>query len=141
MYRGRPSSDGPPRRSACRSCGDVTTVTEEIGNGAATAVRFRLSYVTVLDVGAFGTVRRAVLLDDRGRPVRTVAVKRIRSSSYGGRHELDVHKRLRHPNIVRLLFYFYSANFRRQTFCFFSFYSTFKSKSILYKQRNKTNDQ
>lgn len=91
---------------------DVTTMTAITENG----VRFQLSHVTVLDVGTFGTVYRATLAaDDRahGAPSRTVAVKHIRLSGVsGGHHELDVHKRLRHPNVVPLLFYFYSGNIK-----------------------------
>jgi len=68
----------------------------------------QLSYVTVLDGGTFGTVYRA-LLTAGGGTARMVAVKRIRSPG-GGRHELDAHRRLRHPNVVRLLFHFYSGN-------------------------------
>lgn len=68
----------------------------------------QLSYVTVLDGGTFGTVYRAVL-SVGGGTARTVAVKRIRSPG-SGRHELDAHRRLRHPNVVRLLFHFYSGN-------------------------------
>ncbi|XP_025406303.1 LOW QUALITY PROTEIN: shaggy-related protein kinase GSK2-like [Sipha flava] len=88
---------------------DVTAVT---GNGdpATTAGdRYRITCVTPLDAGTFGTVYRAVLLGRGSR--RPVAVKQTRLPyGRGGRNELDVHTRLRHPNVVRLLFYFYSGN-------------------------------
>lgn len=91
------------------------TMTAIADNG----VGFRLSHVTVLDVGTFGTVYRAMLSADGrggdgsagGETRQMVAVKHIRlSGDRGGRHELDVHKRLRHPNVVPLLFYFYAGN-------------------------------
>ena len=67
------------------------------------AVWFRLAYVTALDAGTFGTVYRAELFDHGGGGgARTVAVKRIQRSGDGGRHELDAHRRLRHPNVVQI---------------------------------------
>jgi serine/threonine protein kinase len=88
---------------------DVTAVT---GNGDPATTdgdRYRITCVTPLDAGTFGTVYRAVLLGRGSR--RPVAVKQTRLPyGRGGRNELDVHTRLRHPNVVRLLFYFYSGN-------------------------------
>lgn len=86
---------------------------EDDDGGGGGGRLLQLTYVTVLDGGTFGTVYRAVLsaAGGGGGTARTVAVKRIRSPG-GGRHELDVHRRLQHPNVVRLLFHFYSGNER-----------------------------
>ncbi|CAH1716357.1 unnamed protein product [Aphis gossypii] len=83
---------------------------EDDDGGGGGGRLLQLTYVTVLDGGTFGTVYRAVLsaAGGGGGTARTVAVKRIRSPG-GGRHELDVHRRLQHPNVVRLLFHFYSG--------------------------------
>lgn len=76
LYRG--TVDGTP--TTCRSCDDVTAMTA-IGNSAATVAAaddgFRITYVTELDAGTFGTVYRAVLFGggDGSGSSRAVAVR------------------------------------------------------------------
>ena len=86
--------------------GGITTVKASPGQGPEVAIDVSYSDLKPIGNGSFGVVYQARLCDNSGD---FVAIKKVLQDKRFKNRELQIMKKVDHPNIVRLRYYFYST--------------------------------